>query len=120
MNSPAAPLSEGPKFVRFLVSPHISVQELGERQRARLLAAISLTLLAGVTLALAFRRGSVAGAVLLLAMLGTAYALSRTRSYNTGALVLCFGLAVFPYVSWFITPGQDFEGAVMIIVTLSL
>lgn len=120
MNNSAVPASEGPRFVRFFVGPHASVQGLEERQRARLLAAISLTLLAGVALALAFRRGSVAGGVLLFVLLAASYTLSRTRNYSAGALILCFGLAVFPYVSWFIAPGQDFEGVVMIIVTLSL
>jgi GAF domain-containing protein len=74
----------------------------------------------GVAVALFFLSDWITGGLILLAILATSYAFSRTRYHSWGALVLCMGLGVYPYASWFLTRGQDFEGAVMLFVPLSL
>lgn len=122
MASPAGmpPQQDEPRLVRFMLAPHSSVTDRLQQEHARLLGIISLTLIVGVVLALFFRRGFLAGGLLLLVLLAAAYGLSRSRHYARGSILLCAGLAVFPYLSWWITPGLYFQAALMIFVPLCL
>src|SRR5215207_11670014 len=74
-----------------MVNPHPSVQEIGERRRAQLLAMITLILMVSYLWALIARPDSYGLFVLLLLFTAVAYGLSRTPYYELGTYFFCFG-----------------------------
>ena len=89
-------------FVRFLINPHPSIQETGEKRRAQLLASITLILMVGYVLVLLSGPGSSGELIALLFLTAIAYGLSRTRYYAGGTLFFCFTFTAFAYITLFL------------------
>jgi len=78
------------RFLGFLINPHPSIQEIGERRRAQLLAIITLILTVAYTWALVSGPSSYSEFIALLLFTALAYGLSRTTFYEIGIYFFCF------------------------------
>src|SRR5690554_5070727 len=79
----------------FLIDPSPSVQEVGERRRAQLLAILSLIMTAGLLLGLSVAPHQIVDFGSLIVITSIAYALSRTTYYRTGIYLFCFGFTAY-------------------------
>ena len=70
---------------QFLSQPHPSVEKVGQRRRAQLLAMITFILSALFIVALLFRPSSYSAFITLLIVTGISYGLSRTRFQRAGS-----------------------------------
>lgn len=128
MNSqPVEKLSRpaAPGFFQSLIAPHSSLQEIGARRRAQLLATLSLIvgsflivgLIIGSVMATSSPSGILALAGLILAAL-LSYIFSRTRWVLVGSLILTLSLAASAY--WLIWNHEDPQRSLITVVPLAL
>jgi len=99
--------SELARLWRFLISPHPSVTEIGEKRRAQLLATISLILTVAFILGL-ISGGSVAAFTTLLVISLASYGGSRTRYYNIGSYFFAYGLTFYAYLRLYLGTASGF------------
>jgi len=92
--------------------PHPSVEKVGPRRHAQLLAMISLILTALFILALLFRPSSYSAFTTLLIITGISYGLSRTRFQRAGSYLLSFGITSLAFISLFLGTATSFEAAI--------
>lgn len=97
---------------RFLTNPHSSVQEIGERRRAQLLATISLILTGTFILALLARSSSSGTFIALIMISVIAYALSRTAYFSVGSYFFSYALTSIAYLTLFFGTASGFEAAI--------
>jgi GAF domain-containing protein len=97
---------------QFLSQPHPSVEKVGQRRRAQLLAMISFILTALFILALLFRPTSYSAFATLLIISGISYGLSRTRFQRAGSYFFSFGITSLAYISLILGTAGSFEAAI--------
>ena len=105
---------------RFLINPHPSVQEIGEKRRAQLLAIITLILTVAYLWAMISRPNSYSEFVALLLFTAIAYGLSRTPYYKIGIYVFCFGFTAFGYITLYLGMASSYTSAITTTVHISL
>lgn len=98
------PTRTTPSLWKRLTSPHPSIQDLGEKRRASLIASVSLSLLPLVGVAILagyFLRQTVGGglegtyqAIIIVLILAIIYFLSRTRMYRLGSILFILILII--------------------------
>jgi len=81
-----------------LISAHPSVQEVGEKRRAQLLATLTLILTLIYIWALISRPDSSGSFVALLSFTIIVYAISRTPYYRIGNYLFSFGFTAFAFI----------------------
>src|SRR5215216_6623354 len=104
----------------FLIDPHPSVQEVGEKRRAQLLAIITLILSIAYVWALISRPDSYGVFVILLLFTAVAYGLSRTPYYEVGTYFFCFGFTAFAYLTLYLGTASSYTSAITTTVHISL
>jgi GAF domain-containing protein len=104
----------------FLVNPHPSVQEIGEKRRAQLLAIITLILAVAYLWAMISRPNSFSEIIALLLFTAIAYGLSRTPYYEIGTYFFCFSSTAFAYLTLYLGTASSYTSAVTTIVHISL
>jgi hypothetical protein len=82
-----------------LISPHPSVQEIGEKRRAQLLATITLVLIPIYAWAMISRPESYSSFIVLLSLAILVYATSRTAYHRIVTYFFCFGFAEYTFIS---------------------
>jgi len=107
-------------FLSFMINPHPSVQEVGERRRAQLLAVITLILTVAYVWALISRPDSYGVFVILLLFTAVAYGLSRTPYYEVGTYFFCFGFTAFAYMTLYLGTASSYTSAITTTVHISL
>src|SRR5690349_11009314 len=111
------------RFTRFwmvLIDPHPSVQEIGERARAQLLAILTLILTIVYGWALISRPSSYNEFLALLFFTFIAYVLSRTPYYRIGIYFLCFSFTAFAYITLYLGTASSYASAITTSVHVSL
>jgi GAF domain-containing protein len=108
------------RFLSFMVNPHPSVQEVGEKRRAQLLAIITLILTIAYVWALISRPESYGVFVILLLFTAVAYGLSRTPYYEVGTYFFCFGFTAFAYLTLYLGTASSYTSAITTTVHISL
>lgn len=108
------------RFWMSLINPHPSVEEVGERARAQLLAILTLILTVVYGWALISRPESYDEFFALVLFTIVAYALSRTPYYRIGIYFLCFSSTAFAYVTLFLGTASSFSSAITTTVHVSL
>jgi GAF domain-containing protein len=103
-----------------LISPHPSVQEIGEKRRAQLLATITLILTVSYIWALVSRPDSFGSFIALLTFTILVYASSRTPYYRIGTYFFCFGFTSFTFISLFLGMASDYTSAITTIGHIAL
>src|SRR6185295_16112004 len=104
----------------FLVNPHPSVQDIGEKRRAQLLAIITLILTVAYLWAMISRPNSYSEFVALLLFTAIAYGLSRTPYYEIGTYFFCFGFTAFAYITLYLGTANSYTSAITTTVHISL
>jgi GAF domain-containing protein len=124
-------LNENPKTIQnpanwfarllgFLINPHPSVQEIGEKRRAQLLAIITLILTVAYIWALITRPTSYSEFLALLLFTAIAYGLSRTPYYEIGTYFFSFGFTAFAYITLYLGTASSYTSAINTTVHISL
>jgi GAF domain-containing protein len=124
-------LNENPKTIQnpanwfarllgFLINPHPSVQEIGEKKRAQLLAIITLILTVAYIWALITRPTSYSEFLALLLFTAIAYGLSRTPYYEIGTYFFSFGFTAFAYITLYLGTASSYTSAINTTVHISL
>jgi GAF domain-containing protein len=103
-----------------LVNPHPSIQDIGEKRRAQLLAIITLILTVAYLWAMLSRPNSYAEFVALLLFTALAYGLSRTAYYEIGVYFFCFGFTAFAYITLYLGTASSYTSAITTTVHISL
>src|SRR5918995_356579 len=114
------PRSGMARFWMSLINPHPSVQEVGERARAQLLAILTLILTVVYGWALISRPESYNEFFALLIFTIVAYALSRTPYYRIGIYFLCFSSTAFAYSTLLLGTASSYSSAITTTVHVSL
>src|SRR5688500_12698776 len=97
---------------QFLSQPHPSIEKVGQRRRAQLLAMITFILSALFIVALLFRPTSYSAFMTLLIITGISYGLSRTRFQRAGSYFFSFGITSLAYISLLLGTASSFEAAI--------
>ena len=105
---------------RFLTEAHPDVQDIGERRRAQLLAALSLILVGAFMLALLVGPESVNIFYVLFGFTLIVYVLSRSKFFNAGAYIFSFGFASFAYITIYLGTANTVESAVSSFVPVAV
>ncbi len=124
-------LNENPKTIQnpanwfarllgFLINPHPSVREIGEKRRAQLLAIITVILTVAYLWALITRPTSYSEFLALLLFTAIAYGLSRTPYYEIGTYFFCFGFTAFAYITLYLGTASSYTSAITTTVHISL
>jgi len=108
------------RFWGFLVNPHPSLQDTGEKRRAQLLSIITLILTIAYVLALISRPNSYTDFIVLLLFTGVAYGFSRTAYYKIGIYFFCFGFTAFAYITLYLGTAGSYTSALTTTVHVSL
>src|SRR5690349_9570485 len=108
------------RFWMLLIDPHPSVEEIGERARAQLLAILTLILSLVYGWALISRPTSYNEFLALLFFTFIAYALSRTPYYRLGIYFLCFSFIAFAYITLYLGTASSYASAITTSVHVSL
>src|ERR1041384_1944249 len=103
-----------------LVNPHPSVQEIGEKRRAQLLAIITLILTVAYVWAMISRPNSYSEFIALLFFTAIAYGLSRAPYYEIGTYFFCFGFTAFAYLTLYLGTASSYTSAITTSVHISL
>ena len=104
----------------FFTEPHPSVQEVGERRRAQLLASLTLILVAAFTWALYSGPTSINTFVALYLTTLLSYVLSRTPYYQTGAYFFSYGITSLAFISLYLGTASSFDSAITGIAHVAL
>ena len=103
-----------------LISPHPSVQEVGEKRRAQLLATIALVLIPIYAWALISRPETYGSFLVLLSLAILVYASSRTAYFRIGTYFFCFGFTAFTFISLFLGTASSYGSAITTIGHVAL
>ena len=103
-----------------LTDPHPSVQEIGERRRAQLLATITAVLILIYGWAMSSRPQSYSSFIALLVLTILVYAASRTRYHRIGAYVFSFGFTAFAFLSVWLGTASSYSSALTTIGHIAL
>lgn len=106
------PANRFAQFWGYLTNPHPSVQEIGDKRRARLLATISLILIGTFILALISRASSSGTFILLMIVSLVSYVLSRTAYYGVGSHFFSYALTSVAYLTLYLGTASGFEAAI--------
>ena len=108
------------RLSQLLISPHPSIQDIGEKRRAQLLATITLILTVIYVWALISRPDSYGSFIALLIFTILIYASSRTPYYRLGTYLFCFGFTSFTFISLFFGMASDYTSAITTIGHIAL
>jgi GAF domain-containing protein len=104
----------------FLTDPHPSVQEVGEKRRAQLLAIVTLILTFAYVWALITRPSSYLDFIVLILFTAIAYGFSRTPYSEIGTYFFCFGFTAFAYITLYFGTATSYTSAVTTTVHIAL
>src|SRR5262245_21956217 len=104
----------------FLINPHPSIQDIGEKRRAQLLSIITLILTIAYLSALFSKPNSYSEFVALLLFTAIAYCLSRTAYYQIGTYLFSFGFTAFAYITLYLGTASSYSAAITTSVHISL
>ena len=104
----------------FLTEPYPSVQDVGERRRAQLLASITLILVGSFTWALFSGPTAIGTFVALYITTLISYVLSRSPYYRTGAYFFSYGITSLAFFSLYFGTASSFDSAITSIAHVSL
>ena len=104
----------------FLIDPHPSVQEVGEKRRAQLLAIVTLILTVAYIWAWITRPSSYLDFIVLILFTAIAYGFSRTPYYEIGTYFFCFGFTAFAYITLYFGTANSYTSAVTTTVHIAL
>ncbi len=104
----------------FLINPPASVQDIGKRRRAQLLAVLTLILAAGLTSGLITASYAAGDFIPLLLITFIAYALSRTTQYQIGIYFFCFGFTTYGFATLFLGTASSYATALTTTIYASL
>jgi len=107
-------------FWMFLTGPHPSIQDIGERSRAQLLAIVTLILTFVYLWAMISRPNSYNEFIALLSFTAIAYLLSRTPYFQLGIYFFCFSFTAFAYITLALGTASSYSSAVTTTVHVSL
>lgn len=116
--SEETPANMSSRFWGFLTDPHSSVDDVGERRRAKLLS--SLTLIVVAALILETFTTTTTRFIIYLAVSLVAYAFSRSPYFQIGAYILSFGFTSIAYVSIYRGTASSIDSAINSTVPISL
>jgi GAF domain-containing protein len=108
------------RLLGFLINPHPSVWEVGEKRRAQLLAIITLILTIAYLWAMISKPNSYSEFLSLLLFTAIAYGLSRTAFYEIGIYFFCFGFTAFAYITLYLGTASSYTSAITTTVHISL
>jgi len=108
------------RLAGFMINPHPSIQEIGEKSRAQLLAIITLLLTVAYLWALISKPSSYTDFIALLLFTAIAYGLSRTPYYEIGTYFFCFGFTAFAYITLLLGTATSYTSAITTTVHISL
>ncbi len=108
------------RILGFMINPHPSVQEIGEKRRAQLLAIITLILTVAYLWALISKPDSNNEFFALLLFTAIAYGLSRTPYYAIGTYFFSFGFTAFAYITLYLGTASSYTSAITTTVHISL
>ncbi|MGZ9226760.1 MAG: hypothetical protein ACXW4M_14515, partial [Anaerolineales bacterium] len=103
-----------------LISPHPSVQEIGEKRRAQLLATLTLVLIPIYAGAMVSRPDTYSSFMALLALAILVYASSRSPYYRLGTYFFCFGFMAFTFISLYLGTASSYASAIATIAHIAL
>lgn len=103
-----------------LIDPPASVQELGERRRAQLLAILTLIMTAGLLLGWSVAPYQSVDFGTLIAITSIAYALGRTTYYRTGIYFFCFGFTAYAFAALYLGTVSSYSTALTTNVFVAL
>jgi len=95
-----------------LTKAHPSVEDKGERRRARLLSVITLILLGFLVWAMLSSPTSMASFIALTITTVVSYVLSRTRFYRIGNYIVSYGFASLTYLSLYFGTTNSFDTSI--------
>ncbi len=97
-----------------LTAPHPSVQDVGEKRRAQLLAILSLVLASSFTIALFTPAPTevISAFYAFLVITAVCYTLSRTKYYRLGIYIFTFGLTSIAYLRLYTGTANGVEAAI--------
>src|ERR1043165_1179420 len=104
----------------FLTGPHSSIQEIGEKRRAQLLAILTLILMVAYIGALVSKPTSYSDLIALLSVTLIAYGLSRTAYARIGAYFFCFSFTAFGYITLWLGTASNYSSAITTSVHIAL
>lgn len=104
----------------FLIKPHSSIQDVGERAQAQLLSILTLIFVPAFLLALILRPDSYVELVTLLFFTAIAYVLSRTPYSRAGVYIFCFSLSAIAYITLWLGTVSSYTSALTTFVHISL
>lgn len=108
------------RFWGWLINPPASIEDSTEKRRAQLLAIITLILSVAYIWALFSRPNSYTDFIVLLLFTGIAYGFSRTRYYEIGTYLFCFGFTSFAYITLYVGTATSYASAITTTVHISL
>jgi GAF domain-containing protein len=114
------PVNWSARLWGLLVNPHPSVQEVGAKRRAQLLAIITVILTVAYLWAMISRPNSYNEFVALLLLTAIAYGFSRTPYYEIGIYVFCFGFTAFAYITLYLGMATSYTSAITTTVHIAL
>ncbi|MGZ9234930.1 MAG: GAF domain-containing protein [Anaerolineales bacterium] len=103
-----------------LISPHPSVQEIGEKRRAQLLATLTLVLIPIYAGAMVSRPDTYSSFMALLALAILVYASSRSPYYRLGTYFFCFGFMAFTFISLYLGTASNYSSVITSIGYIAL
>jgi GAF domain-containing protein len=114
------------RFWNWLVEPHSSISEVGQRRQVRLAATLTLvfTLFSLIGTAASLTQASPSGGFLALgfsSLIGLiSYALTRTRYHTIGSFLFVLGVSFSAYLSIYIGGARSFSATIYSFVPLAL
>jgi GAF domain-containing protein len=103
-----------------LTAPHPSIQDVGEKRRAQLLAILSLILTSFFVLALLSPSEAVNAFIVFLGITAVSYVLSRTEYYRFGTYIFTYGLTSIAYIRIYNGTANSVEAAITNTVHISI
>ena len=100
------------RLANLLIEPHPSIQDQGERRRARLLSSLALILSGAFIWGLLSSSGNRCVFVILLIATTISYGLSRSRYYPVGAYVFSYGITLVSFVSLYLGTAGSFGSSI--------
>ena len=100
------------QLINSFIDPHLSVTDIGEYRRARLLSTLTLILIAALCWALLLNPPSYSTFIILLATSIISYGFSRTSYYRVGAYFFSYAFTSIAFLSLYLGTAREFSSAI--------
>ena len=105
---------------RFLIEPHPSIEEIGERRRAQLLSIITLALTGSFIWGLLSNPPTYSTFIVLCFTTLTSYLLSRSKYYRIGSYFFSYGFTSISYITLTLGTASSFENTITSIAHVAI